>query len=74
MITDVASTSERFGKEASYSQSLMTQLDAKRQELSGVSLDEELADLIKFQHAYNASAKCISTIDEMLDKLINGMI
>lgn len=74
MITDVASTSERFGKEKSYSQSLMTQLDAKRQELSGVSLDEELANLIKFQHAYNASAKMVTTIDAMLDKLINGMV
>lgn len=74
MITGVATTSERYGREAEYSQSLMTQLDAKRAELSGVSLDEELANLIKFQHAYNAAAKIITTIDEMLDKIINGMI
>jgi flagellar hook-associated protein 1 FlgK len=52
----------------------MTQLDAKRAELSGVSLDEELANLIKFQHAYNAAAKIITTVDQMLDKIINGMI
>jgi flagellar hook-associated protein FlgK len=74
MITEVATHSERYEREAAYSQDLMTQMDAKRQELSGVSLDEELANLIKFQHAYNASAKVISTIDEMLDKIINGMI
>ena len=65
---------ERYEREAQYSQDLMTQLDAKRAELSGVSLDEELANLIKFQHAYNAAAKVITTVDEMLDKIINGMI
>lgn len=74
LVTEVASKSKRYGTEASYSRSLISQLDAKRQELSGVSLDEELANLIKFQHAYNAAAKIITTVDEMLDKIINGMI
>ena len=35
---------------------------------------EELSNLIKFQHAYNAAARCVTTIDQMLDKIINGMI
>jgi flagellar hook-associated protein 1 FlgK len=74
IITGVAVTSSRYQREAEYSDSLMTQLDAKRAELSGVSLDEELANLIKFQHAYNAAAKIITTVDQMLDKIINGMI
>lgn len=43
-----------------------------RQSVSSVSLDEEMADMIKFQQAYNASSRVITTIDEMLDKLING--
>lgn len=74
LVTEVASKSKRYETELSYSRSLISQLDAKRQELSGVSLDEELANLIKFQHAYNAAAKIITTVDEMLDKIINGMI
>ena len=41
--------------------------------VSGVSLDEEMTDMIKFQHAYNASARMITLQDEMLDKIINGM-
>ncbi|HMM58748.1 MAG TPA: flagellar basal body rod C-terminal domain-containing protein [Candidatus Rifleibacterium sp.] len=74
IVTEVASKSKKFETEKSYSSSLLTQLDAKRAELSGVSLDEELANLIRFQHAYNAAAKVITTVDEMLDKIINGMI
>ncbi|WP_053955783.1 flagellar hook-associated protein FlgK [Inediibacterium massiliense] len=52
---------------------LIKQLDNKRQSISGVSLDEEMGNMIKYQHAYNASARMITTIDEMLDKIINGM-
>lgn len=74
VVTDIASQSKRYETETAYSQSLLSQLDAKRQELSGVSLDEELASLIRFQHAYNAAAKVITVVDEMLDKVINGMI
>lgn len=40
---------------------------------SGVSLDEETANLIQFQHAYQANAKVLSTIDELLDVVINGL-
>ncbi|HAE37273.1 MAG TPA: flagellar hook-associated protein FlgK [Candidatus Riflebacteria bacterium] len=74
LVTEIASKSKRYETEKTYSQSLLTQLDGKRAELSGVSLDEELANLIRFQHAYNASAKVITIVDEMLDKIINGMI
>ncbi len=74
VVTEVAARSQKYESEMAYSTSLMTQLDAKRAELSGVSLDEELANLIKFQHAYNAAAKVITTIDEMLDTVINGMV
>lgn len=53
-------------------QSQLDQVDASRQSISGVSLDEEMADLIKYQYAYSASARFMTTFDEMLDKLING--
>jgi flagellar hook-associated protein 1 len=46
--------------------------DSLRQAVSSVSMDEEMSDLIKFQHAYSASSRIITTMDEMLDKLING--
>ena len=54
-------------------ETLIGQLENNRQSVSGVSLDEEMANLIQFQHAYTANAKIISTIDELLDVVINGL-
>ncbi|UVI29897.1 flagellar hook-associated protein FlgK [Paenibacillus spongiae] len=47
-------------------------VDSNRQSVSGVSLDEEMSDLIKYQHAYSAAARVMTTFDQMLEKLING--
>lgn len=52
---------------------LVEQVESRRQAVSGVSLDEEMANMIKFQHAYNAAARVMTSFDEMLDKIINGM-
>lgn len=46
------------------------QLENRRENISGVSLDQEMIDLIKFQQAYGAAAKLISTVDELLDTLL----
>lgn len=45
----------------------------RRQSVSGVSLDEEMANLIKYQHSYNAAARLVSMTDQMLDTIINRM-
>ena len=52
---------------------LRENVDARRDSISNVSIDEELTNMIKFQHAYNAAARNITLIDEMLDRIINGM-
>lgn len=52
---------------------LIEQVENKRQSIMGVSMDEEMSEMLKFQHTYNACARMITTIDGMLDKLINGM-
>lgn len=50
---------------------LMEAADGRRQEISGVSMDEEMVNMVRFQRGYQASARVMSTIDEMLDTLIN---
>lgn len=52
---------------------IMKELHDTRDSISGVNIDEELADIIKFQHGYNAAARFISTVNDMLDTIINRM-
>ncbi len=48
-------------------------VEERRMSISSVSLDEEMTNMVQFQHAYNASARMITMQDELLDKIINGM-
>ena len=52
---------------------IMKNLRDARESYSGVNMDEELAQMMKFQHGYNAAAKFISEIDKMLDTVINRL-
>lgn len=52
---------------------LVDTVSNQRMSVSGVSIDEELAELVKYQHAYTASARVMTSMDEILDKVINGM-
>lgn len=54
-------------------ESLLAGFQESRDSVSGVSLDEEMANLVQYQHAYQANAKIISTVDELLDVVINGL-
>ncbi len=52
---------------------IMTDLRNLRDSISGVNIDEELADILKFQHGYNAAAQFVTVIDEILDTVINRL-
>ncbi len=53
-------------------QTLVNQITNWRSSVSGVNLDEELSDMIRFQKGYSSAARVLTAMDEMLDKLING--
>jgi flagellar hook-associated protein 1 FlgK len=53
------------------STALVSDVEARRQAVAGVSLDEEMSSLIQFQRGYQASARTMSALDQMLDTLIN---
>ena len=50
---------------------LLNQLDMMREEISGVSIDEEMVNLMQFQRSYQASAKLITTLDNMYQTLLD---
>ncbi len=49
----------------------MAQVDSSRSAVSGVNIDEEMVNMVQFQHAYDAAARFMTSVDEMLDTLIN---
>jgi flagellar hook-associated protein 1 FlgK len=51
---------------------LTEQIDAQRQSVMGVNIDEEMLDILKFNQAFNAMSRYVTTIDEMLDRIINN--
>ncbi|PLT31067.1 flagellar hook-associated protein FlgK [Peribacillus deserti] len=69
----MAVQSQEAVRMAGNSSVLQQSVEERRQSVSSVSLDEEMTNMIKFQHAYNAAARNITMVDEMLDKIINGM-
>ncbi|MDF2937956.1 MAG: flagellar hook protein FlgK [Paenibacillaceae bacterium] len=64
---------EAAKRQTNNSKMVVDQVDSRRQSVSGVSIDEEMTSMIKYQHAYNAAARVMTSVDEMLDKIINGM-
>lgn len=52
---------------------LVSKIDNQRTAVSGVSLDEEMANMVKFQQAYNAAAKMAATYNSMLDTIMNRL-
>lgn len=54
-------------------ETLIKNLANLRESISGVNLDEEMSNMVAFQHGYNAAARVISTMDHMLDTIINRM-
>ena len=72
-VTHVGLKGEQAEMNLASQRSIMEDLRSLRESISGVNIDEELADIIKFQHGYNAAAKIVTVMDEMLDTVINRL-
>ncbi|GHV94723.1 flagellar hook protein FlgK [Spirochaetia bacterium] len=64
---------EQSGRALETANQRMKSLHDMRQSISGVNIDEELSNMIRYQHGYNAAARFITTVNSMLDTLINRM-
>ena len=67
-------TTRRTSDEYNVAESFRRNMDRRREEVSGVSIDEEAANLMRYQRGFQASARVFTVIDELLDTLINRLI
>lgn len=73
LIGELGIKAQEANRLASNTETQLNDADINRQQMSAVSLDEEMTNMIQFQHAYNAAARMVTLQDEILDKVINGM-
>ncbi len=69
---DVATSGKIYRSMMDNEESLAKGLDNKRQEIMGVSSDDELGNMIKYQQAYNAASRYVNVVSEMIESLINN--
>ncbi|PRX32576.1 flagellar hook-associated protein 1 FlgK [Orenia metallireducens] len=73
VIAKLGVDSQRAERMVQNQETLTKQMNEDQASYSGVSLDEEMGKMIQYQHAYNAAAKIVSTMDELLETLVNGL-
>ncbi len=71
LVTKVGADTASTKFTASSERTMATELNDRREEISGVNLDEEMSNLIRFQASYKAAAKLITTADEMIQTLLS---
>ena len=71
LVSDVGQQVQTSQDTQSFQQALFDETRARRESLSGVSIDEEMTNLIKFQRAFEAASRLISVGDEMYETMIN---
>ncbi len=71
IVGDIGILSGGVSLNRDFAQSTLNYLNEARDSVSGVNLDEEMAELLKIQRAYEAAAKLITVVDEMLQTLVN---
>lgn len=72
-IGDLGLTVKKATNQASDHGTVMAALDEQRNSVSGVNLDEEATKMVAYQRSYEAAARMMTTLDEMLDRVINNM-
>jgi flagellar hook-associated protein FlgK len=68
--SNIGATAQGATRDYEFTQGVYTQLQDRQDSIAGVNLDEELADILRFQYMYQASAKMITTIDTMMETLL----
>ncbi len=72
-ISEIANRGEQYDTISKNQAAMVESINNQRTEITGVSSDEELTNLIKYQHAYNASARYVNVVSEMLEHVIMNL-
>jgi flagellar hook-associated protein 1 len=72
-VATLGSAAQNVGRSYESQKLVVEQLNARREEISGVNLDEEAVSLIKYQRAFEASSRAMTTVDETLDLIVNRL-
>ncbi len=73
LVSNLGVDSEAATKVVKNQKILVNEVENRRQSVMGVSLDEEMSEMIKFQHSYSANARVLTAMDELLDVIVNRM-
>ncbi|MGD9573727.1 MAG: flagellar hook-associated protein FlgK [Thermoleophilia bacterium] len=73
MVARIGVDTDQASRMAEVQQGVLDAAQARRDGVSGVNLDEEMTDMVRFQKSYNAAARMITTLDEMLETIVNRM-
>ena len=74
LVGDIATRGNTYKVIAENQETMVNTIENSRVAITGVASEEELTNMIKFQHAYNASSKYINTVSQMLDTIINTFL
>ena len=73
MVAKVGVDTDRADRMTQVQKGVLEAATTRRSATSGVNLDEEMSDMVRFQKSYNAAARMITTLDQMLETIITGM-
>jgi flagellar hook-associated protein FlgK len=71
MVVDLGVESQAINRRVEVQAAIIQHVDGARESAAGVNLDEEMANMLQYQHAYDAAARLLTAVDQMLDTLIN---
>lgn len=73
LIGDLGLSGEESVTMAMAHETVINDVEGKRKSISGVSLDEEMSEMLKYQHAYVANTRVVNAIDEMIENVVNRL-
>ncbi|HPE68504.1 MAG TPA: flagellar hook-associated protein FlgK [Thermotogota bacterium] len=72
-VSEMGLDSQTATRMKSNNELMRIQIDNERERVKGVSLDEEMSNMIKYQQAFNAAARVITAVDEMIQRIVDGL-